>query len=399
MIDQTDRIFAWMLAPQNEIFIETLPEISFKMGFGLQNSIITRGAFGILVSEEALRRSSFDACPDIPRGLLDIDETRFLRTRENLDDGHMKLIEQAGEQLYDRVKHTWEELSGPKMRWLRDLPEWEKIARLENHASTLDNKFMIRKIDGIIENLEAKLTNFVRGPIIRCLYESLPSAQISNANSHRRLQQWAGPYVSNFKTIYDNFSPQERTMTRFFWHTLSKLEWDASTSVFNWTDFKNSEWAVPDNPWSGHDDWISAEHGIKRVMISAVEKEVHVFNHAVLQEDIFKPVMQLHDPDKKYGSTSRFDFWTFLAQVRVHVTKVCNEMLDKGEMDWADTTDTLLCLTDAEWSVLPDWEKREVVIELPIRQKEEKEKCELTDLSDWEGADDESMSEWDLIDD
>jgi hypothetical protein len=388
-----------MLAPQNEIFLETLPETSLKMGFGLQNSIITRGAFGILVSEEALRLSSFDACPDIPRGLLDIEETRFLRTREHLDDVHMKLIEWAAEQLYARVKHTWEDLAGPKMRWLRNLPEWEKITKLENYASTLDDKFMIRKIDGIIETLETQLTDFVRGPIIRCLYEALTAPQVTIGNNHRRLQQWNGPYVSNFKTVYDNFSPQERIMTRFFWQIVSKLEWDSSTTGFNWTEFNNSEWAVPDNPWSGRADWISAEHGIKRVWVSTVERDVHTFNLASLQAGIYKPVMQLHDPDKKYGSMAGFNFWTFLAQVRVHVMKVCDEMLDKGELDWANTTDTLLCLKDEEWGILPDWEKREVVIELPIRQKEEKEKCELTDLSDWEGADDESMSEWDLIDD
>ncbi|KAF4627041.1 hypothetical protein G7Y89_g11115 [Cudoniella acicularis] len=215
-LQQTDRIFAWMFSPKNEIFVEVLPEATLKTGFGLQHSIIARSAFGVLVSKEALRIAPSDGCPNIPKGILDIDETRFLRPRKHLDEVYMDLVQNAGEKFYGRVKHTWEDLCDPNMDWLRSLPEWEKISRFKDHVSSLDDKVVTQKNEEVIELLEQTLTDYVRGPIIRCLYETMPSTQVPTANNHRRLQQYTRPFLTNIKTIYDSFTSQERTMTLFF---------------------------------------------------------------------------------------------------------------------------------------------------------------------------------------
>jgi hypothetical protein len=389
-----------MAAPKNEIFFEVLPEASLKMGFGLRNSIISRAAFGILVSEEALRVASSDGFAEIPRGLLDIEETRFLRTREILDDVYMDLVKQAGEELYNRVHHTWQELTDSRMAWLRNLPEWEKIHRFKDYVFTLNDKdrlpFM-RKTEEVIENLEQTLIGYVRGAIIHCRYESLSSTQVTHADSHRTLQHCSRPYLANSKTIYDSFSPQERTMTRFFWQILSKIPL-STLNPSNWVLFHKETYFL-DNPYAGREEWICEQHGIKNIPPAALEKHVFTFDDAVedaTHDSGFTPTPSKSEDVEEISE--KFSLADFFDQVRGHIQGVCDTMLDRGELDWATTTDTLLCLSEKEWSCLPDWEEREEVMEEPEKDEETKERCELTDISDWEGADDESMSEWDLLD-
>lgn len=389
----TDRIFAWMFAPRNLIFIESLPEVSMKMGCGMQNSLITRPAFAILVSEEALRIASSDnPSIKIPRGVLDNVETRFLRRRESLDGVDMQCIERAGEQLYDRVKRQWEHLADPIMAWLGDLPEWEKIHRLKRHIKSLDDKDLIRKTDQIIEDLDKLLTDYVRGPLIRSLYESIPSASITLVNNHRRLQQYLSPYLADFKGIYDRFTNSERIMTRYFWQILSKLIW-RPTKVWNF-DALNDDHPIETNPFIGRDVWIEREHGIRKIETAIVAEKIDELNVAVYEAGFAKvpsPYAGFHLENSKL----LFSLSDFLTQVNAYIQPICQMMLDKGDMDWATTTDTLLCLSEAEYACLPDWEK-EVATEKPEKMKE---KCELTDMSDWEGAEEGSMSEWDLLDD
>lgn len=380
------------MTSNNVIFFEVLPEASLKMGFGLQNTMITRAAFAILVSEEALRVASSADFPDMPRGVLDTEETRFLRVRESLDVAHIDLIQQAGEQLYNRVWTTWQELSDPQMKWLRALPEWEKIVRFKDNVSQLKNNELVRKTDQIIEDLESFLSLYVRGAIVRCLYESITSAQANLADNHRRLQQYTGMYNSNFKIIYDTFSIQERTMTRFFWQTLTKV--DISEDNFsNWSTFKN-ESPFPQNPFTGRNDWISEKHGIELILKSDLQRKSQDFNDAA--EDVMydSDVTIRGEGEEKFD---KFNVAALFGSVRSHIKNVCNKMLEKGDLEWAVSTDTVLCLTEQEYNCLPAWDNKEVVIEQP--EEEEKEKCELTDLSDWEGADDGGMSDWDLLED
>jgi len=295
--------------------------------------------------------------------------------------------------LHSRVEDTWQELSNPDMKWLRGLPEWEKINQFKDRFSTVVERRLLQSMADVIEGLEKALTAYIRGAIIHCLYNSLSDTQVSTANYHRRLQYDVRPYLANFKTIYDSFSIQERTITRFFWQTLSKIPVFTVNSS-NWERFRGN------NPFIGRSEWICELHDIQNIRTSTLERHIGWFNDATENATHQLGVISiLSEFENEKETLEKFSLVKFFDQARGHIQSVCQTMLNRGEMDWATTTDTLLCLSDKEWTCLPNWEEREMVIGEPEKDEGTKEKSELTDTSDWDGADDGSMSEWDLVDD
>ncbi|KAF4627042.1 hypothetical protein G7Y89_g11114 [Cudoniella acicularis] len=156
-----------------------------------------------------------------------------------------------------------------------------------------------------------------------------------------------------------------------------------------------------DNPFVGKENWICAEHSIKKIPTATMDRRVFAFDGAIedaIYDSKFTPTPILGPDGTEISDGSKFVLADFFEQVEAHIQSICNEMLSKGEFDWANMTDTLLCLSDEELSIFPDWEEREVIIEEPEKDEKTNEKCELTDLSGWEGADEGSMNEWDLVD-
>ncbi|RFU24500.1 hypothetical protein B7463_g11839, partial [Scytalidium lignicola] len=219
-----DHIITWMIVEPNCQILEILPESCLKIGVGLQNPAITRAAFGILVSEEALSIESR------AQGKHDADArhtNQFYRPKEFIDEDWLNCIQHASQDFHDRITAVAEDLLDERMLWFQGLPEYQKICHFEDHNISTRPILEYHKRLWAIQNLVTKLRHYVRGRIAKCLISDLSFPFIQAADK-RRAAENHGPYQHNFSTIWDSLTGEERIMTGFFWKSLRDMTWDTN---------------------------------------------------------------------------------------------------------------------------------------------------------------------------
>jgi len=197
------------------------------MAFGLNNQMICRAAFSILVSEEALSLAS----REIGRVYADHKGTnQFGRLREDIDEDIRTRIEYASKTFFSRVCKTFETLAEEEMIWMTLLPEYQKLQNFKNVVlSYVDNNKQAPKWLSAIDQLSFDLRQYVRSFIISALSSSLTLDQVSAANSHRRAEKYTNVDTFNksdgmFSLLYDKLVDKERIFTRFFWLYLLNID-------------------------------------------------------------------------------------------------------------------------------------------------------------------------------
>ncbi|KAH6663057.1 hypothetical protein B0J14DRAFT_495148, partial [Halenospora varia] len=219
-----DKIVTWIAQGLDGFFVEVLPEASFHMGACLQSNWITRDAFGILVSEAALRHGSSISPPIFKQNTS--QETRFLRALDDVDEMEAVFcwkIVNAGMSFYNRVNSIWESLIDQHTPWFYNLPEFAKINRLRERTAA--TRFSVVD-EAVISKFESSLRDYARGRIAQCLVQNLDCEQARQANTNRKMQAYLYPYVDQFENTYGDLTPQERIMTRFLWEHVAALEWN-----------------------------------------------------------------------------------------------------------------------------------------------------------------------------
>ena len=119
------------MAELNCAFIEVLPEVTLRIGIMLENEKLTRDAFSILVSEEALNLGTVNLLvpgptnarlsPPYPHALK--NHTRLHRPIQDvIDEDWRNTIQHASRSLAARVKKTFDDLLEPSLVWLQNLP-------------------------------------------------------------------------------------------------------------------------------------------------------------------------------------------------------------------------------------------------------------------------------------
>src|ERR1700738_1475914 len=141
------------------------------MAFGLNNQMICRAAFSILVSEEALSLASRET------GRVDADRhgtNQFGRLREDIDEDIRTRIEYASKNFASRVCKTFEALAEEEMIWVTQLPEYQKLQKFKNAIlSYVNNKKHASKWLSAIDQLSFELREYVRSRIMASLSTSL----------------------------------------------------------------------------------------------------------------------------------------------------------------------------------------------------------------------------------
>jgi hypothetical protein len=221
-------VLTWTIAEPNCQIIEILPEMVLRMGYALENHKLTRSAFAILVSEEAFRIAS--AKPS----LLRVDNpwynkktTLFGRPREAMDEDLINAIQHAGRSFAEKIESAIEDLVGPKMQWLKKLPDFAVLEVFDRYLD--DNKHLIKAEFGdakdAVAGLQDLLINFIRGRILWCALQPLEEHLAKTAHNHRVNENYLLPPITEFKFIYNGLTEYERYTTRFFWQTLNCLDW------------------------------------------------------------------------------------------------------------------------------------------------------------------------------
>ncbi|ESZ93839.1 hypothetical protein SBOR_5780 [Sclerotinia borealis F-4128] len=228
-----DYITSWIMTGSNIQFLEILPEASLNIGLGLKIPMITRTAFSILVSEEALNVASRTLCKNYADRRRSY---RYIRPREELDEDLWNVIQHASQDFCDRIQETITDLLDERMAWFLELPEYRKICKFEDYCYKKKDQgkkeeALYEKRKSVIQKLLINLRGYVRGRIVICLNQGLSHRDIAVANHHQRELQWEFPETGtqegpDTNYIYDGLGECERVMLPYFWRSLQGLDWD-----------------------------------------------------------------------------------------------------------------------------------------------------------------------------
>ena len=204
------------MAEPNHLFIEILPEATFRIGIGLKNEMITKLAFSVLVSEHALVVAKRGITAKAARAKI----SPFRRIKEDLNDDMLSMVEDAGDAFQERIRKEYEAFVDSAMHWIEKLPEFQKLPSFET----------ARSLDPNITALKKVLRHFVRSRIMACLFIPLDASQKLSANQHRWTEQYVQEWTLDFdQAVYFTLSPAERILTVFFWQKLRGLNWSEFT--------------------------------------------------------------------------------------------------------------------------------------------------------------------------
>ncbi|KAL8933503.1 MAG: hypothetical protein Q9211_005745 [Gyalolechia sp. 1 TL-2023] len=209
----TDYIVRWVRAPPNSLFIEVFPEVTLKMGDGLECSELIRDSFAILVGQEALELMRREPNPD---------RNIYGRKKNDVPESYKTRIESASRNLQGRVSRVFEDLVDPDMKWMETLPGFKKL--LENDDVDMTP---------LLTETKMALKAFVRGAIYNVLYSDLTLAP----------NLWLGtsggdslyPRTSQ-RSFWNAIDTTERIMTTTFWQALKQSRASSSPKFPNATN-------------------------------------------------------------------------------------------------------------------------------------------------------------------
>ncbi|KAL8993378.1 MAG: hypothetical protein Q9188_007344 [Gyalolechia gomerana] len=220
----TDYIVRWVRAPPNSLFIEAFPEVTLKMGDGLQCSELIRDSFAILVGQEAL---------ELLRRKPNLDRTVYGRKKNDIPESYKTRIEYASKNLQGRVSRVFEDLVDPDMKWMETLPEYKKLLLDDNSD-----------LSPLLTETKMALKAFVRGAIYDVLYSDLiwaPNLWLGTSGG-----DCLYPRTSRH-SFWNTIETTMRIMTTTFWQALKQSRASSFSKPPNTTNL--STWAKNGAGW------------------------------------------------------------------------------------------------------------------------------------------------------
>lgn len=234
---QEDHVLSWLLAEPNTRFIEILPEATLRIGIMLENEFLTKFAFSILVSEEALRLGSGNFFRDYEmksivarKAAENKKNTRFGRPIEDIvDEDWTNIIQYAGQVFASRIHQQVTDLLHPDVKWIVELPEYQKLLDaqkfLREGVEPRDHPAAHLCFLKYFEFLHEGIRDFVRGCLFRCLRASLAYPVSDRMESDRKVENYLSDPNYHMSEIYDSLNDQERVLACPFWDSVRNLGW------------------------------------------------------------------------------------------------------------------------------------------------------------------------------
>ncbi|KAL3430266.1 hypothetical protein BDV09DRAFT_178889 [Aspergillus tetrazonus] len=337
------RVRDWVYEGNNRRLIEVYPEITYRLGKGIQCAHMMRDSYCVLVGEEALRLLR-DCSTPAPRKRK---TTVHGRPLGSLDDDDEQRVQYAGESLLGYVIEQFVELAGTDMRWLHRSEMFQNVlAYSPRTQEALETK----------EKLISCLKDFVRTSIIVALSQRTKTRLLTNA-----FQRPMTYPTTDFLDVFNSLSLTERLMSRTFWTLLSDTrltEHDGSADV-----------AVP---WGTSLASLGGEFGafrdqhdaiIRRITKQELYSRVTAFNRLSLNTNIGpQPDRHQHRHsgneynELTYGPGGHFSVPLFLKQAYYHRRAFIKRIFlqARDEMNYV-IADTITSLTEQQYQFLPLW--------------------------------------------
>ncbi|KAL4734739.1 hypothetical protein BDV11DRAFT_49408 [Aspergillus similis] len=341
--DISVRVEDWVYEGNNRRLIEIHPEITYRLGKGIQCAHMMRDSYRVLVGEEALRllRDCSAPAPQMRK------TTIHGRPLGSLDDDDEQRVQYAGKSLLGYVIERFLELAGTEMRWLHQSEMFQNVLAYNPKTShALETK----------ENLISCLKDFVRTSIIAALSQKTKTRLLMNVFHKPETYP-----TTDFLGVFNNLSLTERLMSRTFWTSLSYTrltECDGGVDV-----------AVP---WDTSLANLGGEFGafrdqhdaiIRRITEPELYRKVTAFNRLSLNTNLGpRPERRQRNysgieyDELTYGPDGSFSLPLFLEQAYYHRRAFIKRMFQptRGEMNYV-IADTITSLTEQQYQFLPLW--------------------------------------------
>ncbi|KAJ2973988.1 hypothetical protein NQ176_g6289 [Zarea fungicola] len=225
-----DKVIQWLLHGKNSQFIEILPEEALRIGGAIESAQVTQTAFKILVNELALEEASSCAMKEA----IDFSHvTVFGRRKGDAGDEFSNLIQHAARALVERVTAELAQLRSDQILDAWELPEWQKLQRIEDVLKLEDSdRFSIHL------NLITELKNRFRAvmtQVIETLSQPMSGSQhyATFSANYRQIDADRARYVEpqDFKELDDIdplLTPIQKLLLRYPYTQLAE----------SWTDSK-----------------------------------------------------------------------------------------------------------------------------------------------------------------
>ncbi|KAL4746925.1 hypothetical protein BDW72DRAFT_183870 [Aspergillus terricola var. indicus] len=337
------RVEDWVYDGNNRRLIEIHPEITYRLGKGIQCAHMMRDSYCVLVGEEALRLLRDGSAPASQKR----QTTVYGRPLGPLDDDDEQRVQYAGKSLLGYVIEQFVELAGTEMRWLHQSKMFQNV--LAYNPSTphaLETK----------KNLISCLKDFVRTSIIAALSQKTKTRLFMNVFQRPNTYP-----MSDFLDVFGSLSLTERLMSKTFWTLLSdtrlgELSGGADVAV---------PWGTSLASLGGEFGAFRDQHNaiIRRITKQELYSKVTAFNRLSLNTNLGpRPERRqrkypgIEYDELTYGPDGSFSIRLFLEQADYHRRAFIKRMFPpaRDEMSYV-IADTITSLTEQQHQFLPLW--------------------------------------------
>jgi hypothetical protein len=209
-------ITTWIYAGNNANFIQCNPEVTYRIGMGIESPELVRDAFSILVGERALLETYGEYNPRILNPLV---ATVHGRKLEMLDDDERNRIDHAASSLVRRIRRLVCMLCRD-MDWLQESAEYQKLEKL------------VGRTESETQTINAA-RDLVREYVRSRIYYVLCQDQDGPMHGIHELEQDTSSTASfrpgtseRFNVTYNSLNQPMRMFTKTFWTVLSRTLFD-----------------------------------------------------------------------------------------------------------------------------------------------------------------------------
>jgi len=214
-------ITRWLYTDGNANFIQSNPEVAYRMGLGIQGPDLVKDAFSILVGEKAL----LDVSNEMNGPVLSPSETSIHgRKLESLDDDERNRIDHAASSLVRRVRKYFDGIVGD-MTWLTDSGEYAKLHNAEGVGA---------KEQQLLSTAQRTIEEYVRGRIFCILYQSVGRPFDDLDERPDQTQPFRPGTNARFEDVYNKLPHPMRLFTRTSWIALQRIHFeDGVANAYN----------------------------------------------------------------------------------------------------------------------------------------------------------------------
>ncbi|RDW70487.1 uncharacterized protein DSM5745_07998 [Aspergillus mulundensis] len=341
MPDVSVRVASWVYEDNNRRLIEVHPEITYRLGKGIECAHLMQDSYCVLAGEEALLLLHDSGAPTPNKAKVTVHE----RVRESLDDDDEDRIQYAGKSLLAHVIEQFVELAGNEMLWLHESTEIQKVLSRETQTQhALEIK----------HDLISTLKDFVRTSIISVLTQQWKASFPTDTCQSKTYPR------NDVLHVYNNLSLTQRLMTRTFWTRLrdKRLTENAGSGEAEVLQGTSLPWGTSLASLGGNIGAFRDQHDaiIRRVRMTELWEKASAFNclvNSILPQEHQKKYFGGGDA---YGQEGAFTVALFVDEadhlMRQFVKRMCAPRREGMEYNF---TDTLTGLTEKQYRFLPLW--------------------------------------------